>query len=109
MLCGGVFDSKRNVAVMFGGASGATVLNETWEYDGTDWTNKTGVISGAAPSARIAFGSVAFDAKRNVTVLFGGWNLTRYFNDSWEYDGASWQNITEFSDTLATAGEFGGI
>ncbi len=33
-----VYDTARFRTVIFGGKSGVTNLNDTWAYDGTDWT-----------------------------------------------------------------------
>jgi hypothetical protein len=61
---------------------------------GTNWSLL--VIAGAAPAPR-AVPAVAFDNLRNRLVLFGGgggtWVGTQpstFFNDTWEWDGASW-------------------
>ncbi|HIE72090.1 MAG TPA: hypothetical protein EYP98_19025 [Planctomycetes bacterium] len=31
------YDSARGKVVMFGGWNGSSHLNDTWEYDGTEW------------------------------------------------------------------------
>ena len=33
-----VYDSDRNVTVLFGGIANSICLNDTWEWDGTVWT-----------------------------------------------------------------------
>jgi len=93
------FDSSRNVSVLFGGvpSSGeqAAKLNETWEYNASLnlWVNRTANV-GASPTQR-AYCSMAFDSSRNVSVLFGGVDMDlSYLNETWEYNGASWSNVT---------------
>jgi hypothetical protein len=84
------FDSRRNVTVLFGGnlAGGSTPTygNDTWEYDGTNWTLRTFDTS---PIAR-GTGAMVFDSARGVCVLFGGQDAHGNFGDTWEYDGQAW-------------------
>lgn len=59
------------------------------------WTLRT---DAGAPEARAGH-VMAYDSDRGVTVLFGGHRFAEvgvnlvYFNDTWEYDGNSWQRI----------------
>ncbi len=86
-----VFDSNRNVCVLFAGLGKEDTsflqLNDTWEYDGTNWTKKTPTNS---PSARCG-AAMCYDSKRNVTILFGG-QLSdgTVTNETWEYNGTTW-------------------
>ncbi|HEB53564.1 MAG TPA: hypothetical protein ENI87_09965, partial [bacterium] len=57
------------MCVFFGGYDGST-LAETWEWDGTDWTLRTGIGS---PGAR-SHHAMVYDSVRQVVVLFGGLN-----------------------------------
>lgn len=88
-----VYDSARRVTVLFGGliAGGgtgdATFIDDTWEWDGTTWTERTPSVS---PGARY-YAATAFDASRNVTVMFGGSDRGHTaFEETWEWDGTSW-------------------
>src|SRR5690349_7726680 len=57
------YDSARGVTVLFGGGYGDSTSgmnNETWEWDGTTWTQKFPAV---APSPRTAFGMV-YDSAR---------------------------------------------
>jgi cysteine-rich repeat protein len=92
------YDGGRGRVVLFGGfgvgggsgsgvGSGSSVgtLSDTWEFDGSTWTQRQPV---AAPSARYGH-AMTYDAARNRIVLFGGfsgWNL----GDTWEFDGTTW-------------------
>ena len=60
------------------GSSGG-VVNETWEWNGTDWFRPTLTTS---PPARFYNGMV-FDAARGVHVLFGGYGSAR-LDDTWQ-------------------------
>ena len=84
---GMVFDSFRNVTVLFGGSTNS---GQTWEYDGTNWSLKTPT---ASPPNRDVPG-MAFDSIRGVTVLFGGVDgVLNVLRDHWEYNGATWTKI----------------
>jgi hypothetical protein len=82
------FDESRGVLVLFGGdgpsGSGMTTFNETWEWDGVQWSVRASV----GPSARRAH-AMAYDAARQVVVLFGGWSGD-VLGDTWEWDGSTW-------------------
>jgi uncharacterized protein YycO len=90
---GMVYDSLRHVMVLFGGdSSGSSRLNDTWEYNGSDWQL---INTPQKPSGRINVASgLAYDSNRGRAVLFGGLTTTGYVNDTWEYDGANWTRIT---------------
>jgi len=76
-----VYDSARGRTVMFGGVGPVTTnvpLQDTWEWDGIDWTLRATASSPPARSDHV----LAFDTARGRTVLLGG---SRYLNDTWEY------------------------
>ncbi len=81
------YDAARQRVVLFGGSSNGTVLNDTWEWDGTNWTRMTPAVS---PPARRDHAMV-YDAARQRVVLFGGIvSSMNYLNDTWEWDGITW-------------------
>jgi hypothetical protein len=87
-----VYDSARNVSILFGGRSVGLLLGDTWQWDGTDWTQ----LSESGPSPRAA-SAMAFDSARNRTVLFaGGSKENPCLSDTWEFDGENW---TQQQDT----------
>ena|SRR5437763_3070308 len=73
-----VFDAARKRVLLFGGASGSTLFNDTWEWDGKCWTQRQDI----GPAAR-AFAGLAYDSTRERAVLFGGAGQT-VFGDTWE-------------------------
>lgn len=82
------FDESRGVAVLFGGFHFATggaesKRDETWEWNGTDWLQRT---PPQAPSARRGH-AMAYDSARKRVVLFGGRGAPA---DTWEWDGTTW-------------------
>ncbi len=99
------YDSSRGVTVLFGGetelgaSNVAVVQNDTWEWDGTSWTQRT--MNGApySPPAR-SDGILFYDSSAGVTVLLGGsggGDLSGplpLLDDRWAWDGSIWINIT---------------
>ena len=84
------FDSHRNRVVLFAGLGVPGYLNDTWEYDGSTWTQVNPAIT---PPARDSH-SMVYDSNRRVIVLFGGYNpSTNYLSDTWEYNGSNWQQV----------------
>ncbi len=84
------FDSLRGVVVLFGGRTqfqgGESA--ETWEWNGTTWTQR----SVPGPSAR-GQSSMSFDSARGATVLFGGVTCAHSscaLGDTWEWNGSMW-------------------
>lgn len=95
-----VYDSTRQVNILFGGISAAD-LGDTWQWDGQDWTQ----IADSGPPARNSH-AMAFDSGRDRTVLFGGLgpprdHFTSRLLDTWEFDGQDW---TQQADTGPHAG-----
>jgi hypothetical protein len=88
-----VFDSARDVTVLFGGyyndGSGHG-LGDTWEWDGTNWALKT---PSNMPSARNQH-AMAYDSARGVSVLFGGQTLGADIAATWEWDGTNWAQMS---------------
>ncbi|HVP12527.1 MAG TPA: kelch repeat-containing protein [Phycisphaerae bacterium] len=78
------YDAGRQAVVLFGGTTGDLYeppLGDTWEWNGTSWTQFTS----AGPSGRIE-SSIAYDSGRGRVVLFGG--VTK--QDTWERVGTTW-------------------
>jgi hypothetical protein len=89
-----VYDARRGVMVLFGGgrAAGSTVYGDTWEWDGNDWIQRLDLP--ACPPARWAH-TMTYDGFRQRTILFGGLaGTTAAFDDTWEYDGQTWTQVT---------------
>ena len=87
------YDSARDRIVVFGGADFGTFFNETWEWDGSSWTQM--VIGGAIPDPRVA-AAMAYNPMRGRVILFGGASFqpsNNYLGDTWEWDGSSWTQL----------------
>jgi len=83
-----VFDSARNVCVLFGGSTGLSV-SDTWQYSGVSGGAWSRLITPAAPPRRDSQGMV-YDSFRGRVVLFGGQAGFNYLGDTWEADLANW-------------------
>ncbi len=81
-----VYDSARGRVVVFATENPTKTL---WEFDGTDWTAMS-YAGGLFPSRCCT--RATFDAKRNKTVIFGGFRVG-FMNDTWEFDGTGWIEI----------------
>jgi cysteine-rich repeat protein len=82
------YDGARQRVVMYGGWTTGGNLNDTWEWDGTSWTQ---ITTAHSPGTRLD-ASMAYDPVRHRIVLFGGYgaNYTGVKADTWEYDGVDW-------------------
>ena len=80
-------DPVRGRTVMFGGRDGTTFYGDTWEWDGSTWTQKQPLVS---PGPRQGHAMV-YDSVRRRIVLVGGLIVGRI--DTWEWDGVIWQQI----------------
>ena len=82
--------------MLFGGVAGSTVLADTWEWDGSQWTQ----MADTGPSSRQGH-DMTFDSKIKRVVLFGGMNQNNQaFGDTWSWDGTEW---TQEQDTGPSA------
>jgi hypothetical protein len=89
---GFAYDTARARAVLFGGSTGVALLNDTWEWNGSAWTQRTGLFP--SPSARTG-AAMAYDPVRARVVLFGGFGASgAMLGDTWEFDGDAWQLIS---------------
>ncbi len=77
--------------ILFGGIAGpspyGTLVNDTWLWNGS-WTQ---LALAASPPPRYLH-AMAFDAARNVVVMFGGTlqGATQPTAETWELNGATW-------------------
>jgi len=97
-----VYDAARREVVLFGGNNPAS--DQTWTYDGANWTNRTAAVR---PPARLLH-QMVYDSARERVVLFGGTSgdtaatqLDNTFNDTWEWDGTVWSQVTPAASPTA--------
>ncbi|MCA8942652.1 MAG: hypothetical protein KDB80_08865 [Planctomycetes bacterium] len=82
------YDSDRGVAVFFGGVISGTYQTDLWEWDGANWTQRSGT---GAPAR--AYHSMTYDSAREQILVFGGRSTGSSggeTNDLWAWDGNSW-------------------
>jgi hypothetical protein len=90
---------------MFGGDSSAGLLNQTWEYDGWQWTQMP--LLPTRPSAR-GRAVMTYDAGHRRVILFGGTTTSAvYDNETWAYTGTAWTLLA--SGGSAPPGRIGGM
>ena len=82
------YDPLRNVTVLFGGSTGGSQTNDTWEWNGSAWTQRS---SEHAPPAR-SWHAMAYDPTRAAVLLFGGQGQG-YYSDTWKWDGSAWEQV----------------
>ncbi len=84
------YDAARGNVVLFGGSfcgcTGAGMLNDTWTWDGTTWTQQVPATS--PPASWHA--AMTYDTATGNTVLFGGQGRTRLLGGTWTWDGTTW-------------------
>ncbi len=82
-----VYDPVHQQVVMFGGISAqGSILNETWLWNGSSWTQANPPTS---PTPRYS-AALAYDAASGQVLLFGGAYGSNYLNETWVWDGANW-------------------
>lgn len=93
-------DSARGKTVLFGGVFftnyNANYLGDTWEWNGSNWSQ----VAVAGPAARNGH-AMAYDSRRGRTVLFGGSGSGGSFGDTWEFGQAPPVSV------VATTSSFG--
>ncbi len=79
------YDAVSQKVVLFGGYGDYGSENDTWTWDGVNWTE---LVSPVSPLARSGH-AMAFDALRGQIVLFGGAHtdgIPTWFSDTWVWD-----------------------
>jgi len=81
-----VYYPKISRTVMYGGAQGVNVVDETWEYNyvADSWTDMTSQIGGASPGGRSGFGFI-YRIAQDELMLFGGGSSAGYPGTTYRY------------------------
>ncbi|HUP60430.1 MAG TPA: kelch repeat-containing protein [Thermoanaerobaculia bacterium] len=97
-----VYDETLKRVVLFGGYDGLNYRNDTWTFDGTDWTE----VKKNKPQNR-GMMAMWYDPLQQKTILYGGLGrgninerITRY-TDMWAFNGTGWTKL----NVTATPGE----
>ena len=94
---GMAYDAGRNKVVLYGGwrgdQQGSNILGDTWEYDGSNWSQ---ITTATTPGSRTGL-KLVYVPEWGKTLLFGGsfrsGDQRSYPNDTWIYDGQTWRQI----------------
>ena len=101
------FDPVSNSVILFGGQGQSGVLGDTWRWNGSVWTQVTGLTT--SPSAR-GGAQMAYDGQN--LVLFGGYTLsgsTKVPNgETWVWNGTAWENATPADPADSPPGAYNG-
>jgi hypothetical protein len=94
------YDQTLKKIVLFGGFDDANYSDETWTWNGTEWTR---VKNNPAPSRQLA--TMWWDPTLKKTVMYGGLGrltsndrIIRY-DDMWTFDGNGWTQLKPASGT----------
>lgn len=98
-----VYDPSQSAFFLFGGLNGYGGNPEanTWKFTGTKWTNLTST-AGTAPSARWGE-SFLYDPALGYSLLFGGWDNSGAWSDTWTFDAGKWSDVSPKVGTTPTA------
>jgi formylglycine-generating enzyme required for sulfatase activity len=84
---GSAYDTHREMTVFFGGSYDSDEMNETWEWDGSEWHYR---VPETCPPP-VWGPCMVYDEARQCTVLFGGRPVNGpYLNETWTWDGETW-------------------
>lgn len=83
------YDAATNTVLLFGGGDDSGLLDDTWSWDGSTWTQLTPATS---PTARYG-PSMAYDAATGTVLLFSGENGGTVYNDTWSWGGSTWTQL----------------
>ena len=88
-----IFDQSTGYLILFGGVNNGVSLGDTWSFDLMSF-NWTELSPSSAPSPRYA-STMDYDASSGQLILFGGYNGSTYFNDTWAFDPVNntWINL----------------
>jgi hypothetical protein len=82
------FDPATGQMILFGGLGTSGLLNDTWNWNGTTWTE---LFPATSPSVRDGT-TMAFDQATGQLILFGGAN-GGFHGDTWNWDGTTWTEL----------------
>jgi hypothetical protein len=97
------YDSARRRLVLFGGETGGgQALGDTWQFSDATWRR---VPTAQVPRARTRH-QMVYDERHGVVILQGGGASVSGpdLNDTWAFDGASWQMVDHRGEIPATGG-----
>jgi galactose oxidase-like protein len=96
------YDAARQRVVLFGGSNalGSIRFNDTWEWDGAEWTQ----IADTGPPRRRH--GMVFESSRECLVLFGGEGGSVDLFDTWEWSDLMWAKRQDMGRESASPREW---
>jgi hypothetical protein len=82
------YDAERRTTLLVGGGVSQELSDETWAWDGSDWTR----VADDGPAPR-GHHELVYDDARQRVLLYGGYDGSRVFDDFWSWDGMTWEEI----------------
>jgi len=76
-----VYDTKRDVVILFGGKRNGVLLNDTWLFDGERWSELKLPLAPSPRDAHVMF----YNPKRQSIILFGGVDENGSLGDTWAF------------------------
>ena len=108
------YDIVRGKVVLFGGFNGSLSSNETWEWDGVNWIQIKGSASATCEGECVCTydtcptkrndPAMVFDSTLGKIVLFGGYTVNGYDDETWEWDGVNWTRISPAIKPIGRSG-----
>lgn len=90
---GMTYDRANGYVLLFGGAVSFpdTGFNDTWTYNGTNWTHLTPATT---PSGFRASPGITYDERNGYVLMFGGYaSGGGTFQDTWRWNGTDWAHL----------------
>jgi len=88
------YDAARRDFVLFGGQFGGVSYDETWTFDGKNWTRRNPAHK--PPPRRDA--AMAYEPSRQIVVMYGGLIPDSAegaeASDTWTWDGTDWTEVS---------------
>src|SRR5439155_43677 len=74
---------------------GSSLLGDTWEWVGNDWTQTNDVGPGGRSGHAMAFSAPSVGATSFEVLLFGGQNGASTLADTWSWNGEDWTQLSD--------------
>jgi Galactose oxidase, central domain len=94
-----VYDQSLKKIVLFGGYDGSNFRDDTWTWNGTDWTE----VKKDKPPNR-SLHAMWYDPLQKKTIIYGGVGRenidekVKRFNDMWAFNGTGWTKLNPSSN-----------
>ena len=101
------YDPVDGYVVLFGGHTFTSMYSDTWTFVNGTWT-KLNIAAPNHPSARRG-AMMTYDTACQCLILFGGTAMSGSVNDTWEFAGGQWTNITSLVGHAPPGRRVGGL